>query len=534
MTEHNKRLDLTAKEIEALSADAFSQLLERIRNGEDPQPAIQAIMNDFEPAYREVLAAAFTATLARSVGTSELRDYPIGETTLSRRLYAEAASTAPVVREIVRQHMAGFHDARALSMQIYEGYAFKTRAGLPDDPLQWPAASPKWPKYMRQAINADPASFRTYHGIARRAAGNIKTPGYRAALNEALDALEKGRGDKVLARKLEVAFQERMRYHANRIAQTELHRAYMDKQAEEIMADDSIEVLKFVMSQTHPRTDICDLFSKQDKYGLGPGLYPKDKAPKPPLHPHCRCVLHSKRLLKAKDARENQASERQYLARVMREEGTAKAAQIIGGRAKLAAALTNAPIDAVVNIHRPAPYRLGRVTDNGGMDIQTIAKAAPNQPTWKNYGRDDLRLFPAGEAAPTILDAANSQNSAVITLRAALGIKASGSRVILSPIEPVTINDSSLPHVVEKRQDARERFANFIEPTIVRPSEVWKVNYDDGTTRNRYIKLFSGSRYDMLVMVRVERDGGVFWNMMQRDRKGMNALRIGELLYERP
>jgi hypothetical protein len=377
LTDHNQRLDLTAKEIEALSEKAFDDLLERISNGEDPQPAIQAIMDDFEPAYREVLAAAFTQTLARAVGAAELRDYPIGEMTLSRRLYAEANATAPVVREIIRKHMAGFHDARTLSMQIYEGYSFKTRAGLPDDPLQWPRQSPKWPKYMREVINADPASFNTYMGIARRAAGNIKTPGYRAALNEALDALENGRGEKVLARKLEVAFQERMRYHANRIAQTELHRAYMDKQAEEIMADDSIQAVKVVMSSTHPRTDICDLFSKQDKYGLGPGLYPKEHAPRPPYHPHCRCVLHSKRLIKTDKARENLASERQYLARVMREDGVGKAAQIIGGRAKLAAALTNAPIDAIVNIHRPVPYRLGRVGDAAntisGMNSDAIA-----------------------------------------------------------------------------------------------------------------------------------------------------------------
>ncbi len=44
-------------------------------------------------------------------------------------------------------------------------------------------------------------------------------------------------------------------------------------------------------------------------------------------------------------------------------DGVGKAAQIIGGRAKLAAALTNAPIDSIVNIHRPVPYRLGRVGD---------------------------------------------------------------------------------------------------------------------------------------------------------------------------
>jgi len=46
------------------------------------------------------------------------------------------------------------------------------------------------------------------------------------------------------------------------------------------------------------------------------------------------------------------------------------------------------------------------------------------------------------------------------------------------------------------------------------------------------LTLFSGAKYDILVMVKVDPDGGIFWNMMQRDRKGMNALRIGTLTYE--
>ncbi len=95
----------------------------------------------------------------------------------------------------------------------------------------------------------------------------------------------------------------------------------------------------------------------------------------------------------------------------------------------------------------------------------------------------------------------------------------------------VTLADSSLPHVVEKRRDARERFANLVVPTLERPTEVWQVAYDDGSTRNRYIKLFSGVKYDLLVIVRVDPDGSVFWNMMQRDRKSMNLLRTGKLIY---
>ena len=76
-----------------------------------------------------------------------------------------------------------------------------------------------------------------------------------------------------------------------------------------------------------------------------------------------------------------------------------------------------------------------------------------------------------------------------------------------------------------------DEYAEFVEPALLRPDEVWEVTYDDGSIRNRYIKLFSGTKYDILVMVRVEPDGSVFWNMMQRDRKAMNTLRMGKLIY---
>jgi len=359
IAEHARRLGITAAEIERLTADAFEELLRRLRQGQDPQSAISAIVGDFDERYREVLAASFSATLGRFVGPDELRAYPVGDMALSQRLYKHAAETTTTVREIVRRHAAGYHDARALTLQIYEGYGFKGGK----DPLQWPARSPKWPKYMREAITADPASFAEFQAIARQAAGRIKTPALRAAYSEALDALENGKGFEHLSKKLHVAFEERMRYHANRIAQTELHRAWAGQQAEEIMADETIEVVKFEMSSSHPRTDICDLYAHQDAYGLGPGLYPKDQAPVPPLHPFCRCMLVSRRLISAKGAKFKPEAHRSYLRQVMREGGVSEAAKVVGSRAKLAVALTQSPVEAVFNIHRPVPYRLGRVGD---------------------------------------------------------------------------------------------------------------------------------------------------------------------------
>jgi hypothetical protein len=78
-----------------------------------------------------------------------------------------------------------------------------------------------------------------------------------------------------------------MRYFANRIAQTELHRAFTTKQAADLMEDEEVEWVQWRLSVTHPRPDICDLHAHVDRYGLGPGVYPKPLAPLPPAHPHC-------------------------------------------------------------------------------------------------------------------------------------------------------------------------------------------------------------------------------------------------------
>lgn len=177
-----------------------------------------------------------------------------------------------------------------------------------------------------------------------------------------------------------------------------------------------------------------------------------------------------------------------------------------------------------------APGGLAKAAVADGMNV---ARAVDGQPTWGDRGLADLRaMADRAEPAPGVLDGAVDKAGAVDTMRRALGIEPGGGIRVSTPVEQVAIDDLSLPHIVEKRSDQRERFAHFVLPTLLRPTEVWAVAYDDGSVRNRYVKLFAGSKYDLLVLVKVAPDGSVFWNMMQRDRKGMNALRVGDLLYE--
>lgn len=166
-----------------------------------------------------------------------------------------------------------------------------------------------------------------------------------------------------------------------------------------------------------------------------------------------------------------------------------------------------------------------------GVSVPAIARALLNQPTWKTLGLADLRTVTALADAPPLLPAAASAKEALETMRTALGVEAGGSIRVETPVEMVTLHDFTLPHVVEKRLDRRERFADFLLPTLRNPTEVWATEYDDATKRNRYIKLFNGPGYDLLVIVKVEPDGGIVWNLMQRDRKKMNDQRVGVRLF---
>lgn len=154
------------------------------------------------------------------------------------------------------------------------------------------------------------------------------------------------------------------------------------------------------------------------------------------------------------------------------------------------------------------------------------------QKTWRSYGRLDLR-DPGirRQDAPQLVDRTATRGEALAVLEVALGVTAARpTRIVQTPVEPVIIAHPWLSHVIEKEADGRERFANFILPTLEDPFEVWNVRYADGGLRRRYIGLFTG-RHDLMVIVRENEDGSLLWNALQADPKRMNKLRIGALLY---
>ena len=164
-----------------------------------------------------------------------------------------------------------------------------------------------------------------------------------------------------------------------------------------------------------------------------------------------------------------------------------------------------------------------------------VVRMVDGQPTWKDAGRPDLRNV-AKESrppAPPLLPVAPTREAALQTLADALQVSAENPlRTVSTPVELVRIDYELLPHLVEKTQDARERYGLYLLSTLATPFEVYLTEYDDGF-RTRYIGLFQGAT-QLLVVGRVNQDGTVLWNIMQGDAKALNKQRVGELLYAAP
>lgn len=306
--------------IRGLSVESRARLAELLASGMAPHKAVMRVAGDFSQAWATELALGMSALHAAEIPLSAVLAMPVSGVKLSKHLYANSRETAATVSALVKQHLATMKDARKLALELYEGYGFRQ-----DETLK--VGSKKvLPRYLLNALNSDPAWNQ-----AISMADSLKTPALKAAYMQALEAV----GKQKLERMLDVAYQEKMRYFAKRIAVTELHREWDMIQESEYLERDDLEYVQWRMSQTHERSDICDLYARQDKYGLGPGCYPKALAPRAPAHPFCRCVKAPRLDLTGAKVRHKPGADRAYLRSLPVDE----AARVAGSREKLLAAL---------------------------------------------------------------------------------------------------------------------------------------------------------------------------------------------------
>lgn len=274
-------LEATTKGLDDDLREAYARVVQMIRDGMAPRDAVDEALRSFAGEFEALLTQAFGAVLAASVGSESMIAIEVGAVQLSARIYSRSQETAQTIQGIVTAHTQGFADARALMLEIFEGYGFKV------DPLVVNPRNPALPRYLRDLFADGGLQSEFQILFARAQVDALKSPALKAAYLEALDALEAGKGALYLEKKMEVAWNEKMRYFARRIAETELHRAYSKRRMMELLGDDDVEYVEIRRSGRSEWACICDLIAGRDKYGMGRGVYPKTLAPVPPFHPHC-------------------------------------------------------------------------------------------------------------------------------------------------------------------------------------------------------------------------------------------------------
>jgi hypothetical protein len=379
-------IDEVAERIDQGARAGYERLLQLIDAGMAPREAIASVMRSFNGRFVDDLRGAFSDLLQRVVGQAELLELPVGDVPLSRAIYLNSRDVSSEVAAIVRQHAAGIQQARQLALRLYDGYNAKDGVRRPLEG----SARGNLPTALRWLTQDVPARKGLTQLLVRgqEQAAKLRTPALRAAYLEAFSAWRAGEGREALNRRLDVAVREKNRFFANRIAVTELARANAAQQARELMADPTVEVVEVRINPTHPRTDICDLHARADLWELGPGRYPKAKAPQPTYHPFCRCRLRSRPDLDVTAAREVPGGAAKYL----RELGRGGAARVMGSQWRADQVIAGRPLDEAINAGRDPAYHLVRL---GSLKAQDHPLLPPTGAT---------PVKPEEPPAPTTLD----------------------------------------------------------------------------------------------------------------------------------
>ncbi|MDD7599390.1 MAG: hypothetical protein SPJ69_00195 [Campylobacter sp.] len=111
-----------------------------------------------------------------------------------------------------------------------------------------------------------------------------------------------------------------------------------------------------------------------DKYGLGAGVYPKDKAPVPPFHPFCRCQMVPKYSHEYAKPKLNADADKEYLLGLKEWQR----ARILGSKAKANEALKTGDINSVFNAMKPERYKVKSINEVAKFEKNTNIKAGNN------------------------------------------------------------------------------------------------------------------------------------------------------------
>lgn len=255
---------------------------------------------ELKPALVEVAAYAYgivptmlTKAQVESMGEELADKWDESGMTLSEKLHGVGVKMRGAIVSTLQEQMRRNKTWTEAARALYDGYGDDGQNvynGGKD--IISRQDLPKYLQKVRVATGNDLQALaeqrQAIDNINRLAKNGAPNKALQAAYNKLLEAVQKG-NEKAIEKAVEVAVNEKSRYVAERITRTEMARAWADGFIAKMQKDADIVAVKFKLSSRHPVFDICDMYAKADMYGLGAGIYPKDKLPPLPVHPHCLC-----------------------------------------------------------------------------------------------------------------------------------------------------------------------------------------------------------------------------------------------------
>lgn len=323
-------LAMYQKKYGTLASNTADIIIKYLNEGYSPEKAISLAFsesnffntNDSYIADNAVASAllGYDVTSKAKVDTSSIRKTVLHEAwtsdnmTLSKRLHGIRPEFRQTVVDTIKTAMKQQKTFIGMARDLYDGYDSGKRT----------IKQAELPKYLRKLEDAarkvmqgDKKALKGYKAAIANAELNIKkiarngapTKNLKIAYENLLNAAKK-QSSKALDRAVHVAIEENSRYLADRIARTEMSRAWGDGFFAKYLDDDNVVAFKWRLNSRHPIYDICNIHANTDCYGLGKGVYPKDKFPVRPAHPHCMCLITP---VYAGRIRDNEAEEAAFI-----------------------------------------------------------------------------------------------------------------------------------------------------------------------------------------------------------------------------
>lgn len=258
----------------------------------------QQFINDIENLQIDSVGLGIGRDISSIAGMTAFREalnrpWSMDGIPLSKRLHGATQEMRATIIDTISKQVKLNASAMQIANKLYDGYGYgavikqqdiakymKDIANFARRSNLTVGDSAELLKYLRQAQNK--ISNLAQHGAPNRA--------LKASYQQIVEAIRKG-SEKALNNAIKVAIEEKSRYVAERIARTEGARAWFDGFIAEHNNDELVVAYKWTLNSRHPVFDICDMYAKADMFGLGAGIYPKNKIPRLPAHPHCLCYL---------------------------------------------------------------------------------------------------------------------------------------------------------------------------------------------------------------------------------------------------